>query len=136
MRQATLALQAAQADFVWEKEGGLDYELATKGQDISGGQKQRLLLTRALAEKPPILLLDDSSSALDFKTDARLRSELAQHFAAATKIIVAQRISSIKHADQILVLQNGQVIGKGSHEELMKSCDYYREAAAIQMGEE
>lgn len=131
-----LALQAAQADFVWEKEGGLDYELATKGQDISGGQKQRLLLTRALAEKPPILLLDDSSSALDFKTDARLRSELAQHFAAATKIIVAQRISSIKHADQILVLQNGQVIGKGSHEELMKSCDYYREAAAIQMGEE
>lgn len=131
-----LALQTAQADFIREKEGGLAYEIAARGHDISGGQKQRLLLARALAAKPPILLLDDSSSALDFKTDACLRSALAEHFAAATKIIVAQRISSIKHADQILVLQDGRVIGQGSHEELMKSCAYYREAAAIQMGEE
>ena len=131
-----LALQTAQADFIREKEGGLDYEIAARGHDISGGQKQRLLLARALAAKPPILLLDDSSSALDFKTDACLRSALAEHFAAATKIIVAQRISSIKHADQILVLQDGRVIGQGSHSQLMKSCAYYREAAAIQMGEE
>ena len=131
-----LALQTAQADFIREKEGGLAYEIAARGHDISGGQKQRLLLARALAAKPPILLLDDSSSALDFKTDACLRSALAEHFAAATKIIVAQRISSIKHADQILVLQDGQVIGQGSHSQLMKSCAYYREAAAIQMGEE
>ncbi len=131
-----LALQTAQADFIQEKEGGLAYEIAARGHDISGGQKQRLLLARALAAKPPILLLDDSSSALDFKTDACLRSALAEHFAAATKIIVAQRISSIKHADQILVLQDGRVIGQGSHSQLMKSCAYYREAAAIQMGEE
>ncbi len=131
-----LALQTAQADFIREKEGGLAYEIAARGHDISGGQKQRLLLARALAAKPPILLLDDSSSALDFKTDACLRSALAEHFAAATKIIVAQRISSIKHADQILVLQDGRVIGQGSHSQLMKSCAYYREAAAIQMGEE
>lgn len=131
-----LALQTAQADFIREKEGGLAYEIAARGHDISGGQKQRLLLARALAAKPPILLLDDSSSALDFKTDACLRSALAEHFAAATKIIVAQRISSIKHADQILVLQDGRIIGQGSHSQLMKSCAYYREAAAIQMGEE
>ena len=131
-----LALQTAQADFIREKEGGLAYEIAARGHDISGGQKQRLLLARALAAKPPILLLDDSSSALDFKTDACLRSALAEHFAAAIKIIVAQRISSIKHADQILVLQDGRVIGQGSHSQLMKSCAYYREAAAIQMGEE
>ena len=131
-----LALRTAQADFIWEKEGGLAYEIAARGHDISGGQKQRLLLARALAAKPPILLLDDSSSALDFKTDACLRSALAEHFAAATKIIVAQRISSIKHADQILVLQDGGIIGQGSHSQLMKSCAYYREAAAIQMGEE
>ena len=131
-----LALRTAQADFIREKEGGLAYEIAARGHDISGGQKQRLLLARALAAKPPILLLDDSSSALDFKTDACLRSALAEHFAAATKIIVAQRISSIKHADQILVLQDGRIIGQGSHSQLMKSCAYYREAAAIQMGEE
>ncbi len=131
-----LALRTAQADFIREKEGGLAYEIAARGHDISGGQKQRLLLARALAAKPPILLLDDSSSALDFKTDACLRSALAEHFAAATKIIVAQRISSIKHADQILVLQDGGIIGQGSHSQLMKSCAYYREAAAIQMGEE
>ena len=130
------ALLTAQADFIREKPGGLAYEIASKGQDISGGQKQRLLLARALAAKPPVLLLDDSSSALDFKTDAALRSALAEHFAAAAKIIVAQRISSIKQADQILVLEGGRIIGQGTHQELMESCAYYREAAAIQMGEE
>ncbi len=129
------AIETAQAEFIDEKEGGLEYVIASKGQDISGGQKQRLLLARALAGRPQILLLDDSSSALDYKTDASLRAALVKDFSDTTKIIVAQRVSSIKEADQILVLEEGRLIGKGTHQELLKSCTYYRDIAAIQMGE-
>ncbi|RRD95895.1 ABC transporter ATP-binding protein [Clostridiales bacterium COT073_COT-073] len=133
--QLQKAIQTAQASFIYEKEGGLEYEIASKGQDISGGQKQRLLLARALAAQPEILLLDDSSSALDYKTDGQLRQTLKQNFAGITKIIIAQRISAIRDADQIIVLEEGKVIGQGSHQELLKDCQYYREIAQVQMGE-
>ena len=102
---------------------------------LSGGQKQRLLLARALAGDPDILLLDDSSSALDYKTDSKLREEIRLHCADATKIIIAQRISSIMHAEKIMVLENGNVIGMGTHEELMETCPLYREIGESQIGE-
>lgn len=129
------AAQAAQADFILEREGGFAAPLAAKGANLSGGQKQRVLLARAFAGNPEILLLDDSSSALDYKTDAQLRRALKENFTQATKIIVAQRISAIRNADRILVLEDGQAAGYGSHAELMETCDIYREIAEIQMGE-
>lgn len=128
------ARQAQAAEFI-KSQGGLDAEVAIKGANLSGGQKQRLLISRALAGKPEILILDDSSSALDYKTDARLREEIRLHCADATKIIVAQRISSIMHAEKILVMDNGSVIGMGTHEELMQSCPMYREIGESQIGE-
>ena len=112
----------------------MEYDLAIKGANLSGGQKQRLLISRALAGCPEILILDDSSSALDYKTDARFRNALAEHFDQTTTIIIAQRISSIMHCDQILVLEDGLPLGLGTHEELMVSCDTYREISEIQMG--
>lgn len=129
------AAHTAQADFAAQKEGGLDAPLAPKGANLSGGQKQRVLLARALAGRPRILLLDDSSSALDYKTDAALRRALAQELGGVTKIIVAQRVSSIRHADHILVLEDGRAVGCGAHEELLRTCPNYREIARIQMGE-
>ena len=102
---------------------------------ISDGQRQRVLLARALAADPEILLLDDSSSALDYKTDAALRRALARDFADTTKIIVAQRVSSIQNADRILVLEDGRAAGLGTHSELLRSCESYREIAQVQMGE-
>ncbi|NLE12664.1 MAG: ABC transporter ATP-binding protein [Clostridiales bacterium] len=129
------AARAAQAEqFISEKEGGYDHILTVGGANLSGGQKQRLLISRALAGKPDILILDDSSSALDYKTDASLRAALRE-YTASTKVIVAQRVSSIKHADIIIVLDDGRVIGQGRHEELMKTCDSYREIAETQMGD-
>ncbi|MDE6622341.1 MAG: ABC transporter ATP-binding protein/permease, partial [Lachnospiraceae bacterium] len=95
--------------------------------NLSGGQKQRILIARALAAQPDILILDDSSSALDYKTDAALRHELAAHFSDTTKLIIAQRVSSILHADQIMVLEDGKMIGYGTHEELLERCAVYRE---------
>ena len=118
-----------------EKGRGYENQVNIRGANLSGGQKQRILIARALAAHPDILILDDSSSALDYKTDAMLRKELKEHFADTTTIIVAQRISSVMHADQILVLEEGQMLGLGTHEELMESCDIYREIAASQMGE-
>lgn len=129
------AVKSAQAEeFVVSHEEGLDYVLAQKGLNLSGGQKQRLLIARALAGNPEILILDDSSSALDYATDAELRKALTENYAGITKIIVAQRISSIKSADLILVLDDGEVIGKGTHEKLLKDCREYSLIYAEQMG--
>ena len=100
----------------------MDYPLAVGGNNISGGQKQRVLIARAMAAEPKFLLLDDASSALDYATDAKLRRAIAENLSETTKIIVAQRVSAIRHADLILVLEDGRVIGKGTHDELMQSC--------------
>jgi ATP-binding cassette subfamily B protein len=124
------AVSCARAkEFVEEK--GYDNHINIRGANLSGGQKQRILIARALAAKPDILILDDSSSALDYKTDAALRKELSNHFAKTTKIIIAQRVSSIMHANHIMVLDDGQVAGYGSHEELMENCDIYRQISNI-----
>ncbi len=130
------ALRLAQAgEFVEEREGREAEALSIRGANLSGGQKQRVLIARALVEKPDILILDDASSALDYQTDAALRSSLQAHFAGTTKVIVAQRVSSIRHADHILVLDDGRMLGYGTHETLMESCPVYREIASSQMGE-
>lgn len=127
------ALYARATEFVDEK-GGLSEQLDIRGANLSGGQKQRLLIARALAAHPEILILDDSSSALDYKTDAALRKELRDHFTDTTCIVVAQRISSVMSADHIMVMDEGKVIGYGSHEELMESCEVYREIGNSQLG--
>mgnify|MGYP000981372704 CR=1 FL=1 len=121
------------SEFVEEK-GGISAQLDIKGANLSGGQKQRILIARALAAKPDILILDDSSSALDYKTDAALRKELREHFAETTCVIIAQRISSIMNSDHIMVLEDGQMIGYGTHQELMETCEIYREIGKSQMG--
>lgn len=134
MVQIQNAVSHAQADTFVEEAGGYDAEVAIKGMNLSGGQKQRLLISRALSGKPEILILDDSSSALDYKTDAKLRAYLNSSYKGSTKIIITQRISSIMNADCILVLDGGRILGKGTHEELMKSCEIYREISASQLG--
>ncbi len=131
----TLALHVAQAqDFVSAFPEGVEHMLTSKGTNISGGQKQRLLIARALAGKPEILILDDASSALDYKTDAALRRDLRESFADTTTVVVAQRVSSVMHADLILVLDEGKVIGQGTHEQLLEDCPVYREIRDSQMG--
>ena len=117
-------------------ERGLDFPLAIKGANLSGGQKQRLLITRALANHPSILILDDSSSALDYKTDASLRSEITKHYKDTTTIVVAQRISSIMNSDKIIVMDEGKMIGYGTHDQLLKNCPIYSEISHSQMGGE
>ena len=129
------AAQDAQADFIEEKEGGMNAEVSVRGNNLSGGQKQRLLIARALAGKPEILILDDSSSALDYRTDADLRRALRQNYRDTTTVLIAQRISSLRHADLILVLSDGCVIGAGNHDQLMQNCDEYRIIAETQMGD-
>ena len=126
------AKDAQAAEFIEEK--GLDTMLAIRGMDLSGGQKQRLLIARALAKRPQILVLDDSSSALDYATDARFRSAIREHYGNITSVIVAQRISSIYRADKIIVLEDGEMIGYGTHKELMENCEVYREISQSQMG--
>jgi len=129
------AEQAQAAPFIGEKEGGILHPLTIKGANLSGGQKQRLLITRALAGNPEILVLDDSSSALDYATDAALRRAIRENYAGkTTSVIVAQRVSSVKHADLILVLEEGVITGMGTHEELLNSCELYREISESQMG--
>jgi ATP-binding cassette subfamily B protein len=125
----------AQAEFIEQKEGKMDAEVMVRGNNLSGGQKQRLLIARALAANPEILILDDASSALDYQTDAKLRHALRQNYRNTTTVLVAQRISSLRHADLILVLQDGCVIGSGNHDQLMETCAEYRYLAEIQMGD-
>ncbi len=129
------AAQCAQASFIAEKEGGMEAEVVVRGNNLSGGQKQRLLIARALAADPEILVLDDASSALDYQTDSNLRKALREHFRHTTTVLVTQRISSLQHADMILVLADGRVIGAGKHDALMESCEEYRSIAQTQMGE-
>jgi ATP-binding cassette subfamily B protein len=124
---------AQAADFIAEKEG-FGSGLNIKGANLSGGQKQRVLIARALAGDPEILILDDSSSALDYKTDATLRSELRTHFSHTTTLLIAQRVSTVLKCDHILVLDDGKMVGYGTHEELMESCELYKEIERIQMG--
>lgn len=126
-------LYARAKEFVDEK-GGTAEHLDIRGANLSGGQKQRLLIARALACRPEFLILDDSSSALDYKTDAALRGELREHFAVTTCIVIAQRVSSVMNADHILVLDEGRILGYGTHQELMESCEAYREIGKSQMG--
>lgn len=128
------AAEIAQAtDFIEEKKEGYESAIAQGGSNVSGGQKQRLAIARAIAKAPQIFIFDDSFSALDLKTDAALRKALAKKVADKTVIIVAQRISTILHADQILVLSDGRIVGKGTHEELLLTCETYREIAKSQM---
>lgn len=134
IREAAAIAQAS--DFIEAKGEQYDSPIAQGGTNVSGGQKQRLAIARAIAKKPEILIFDDSFSALDFKTDAALRTALKKATAETTTLIVAQRISTILHADQIIVLDEGRVAGRGTHEELMKSCEVYRQIAMSQLSEE
>lgn len=128
------AIELSQAEeFVDKLPDGTEHMISQMGRNVSGGQKQRLSISRALSRKPEILVFDDSFSALDYKTDAKLREGLNEKLGDTTKIIVAQRISTIRHADKIIVLDRGEAVGMGTHEELMKSCDVYKEIALSQL---
>ena len=131
---AAQAIDIAQArEFVDKLPDGEEHRIAQLGRNVSGGQKQRLSIARALAREPEILIFDDSFSALDYKTDAALRAELNGKLSGTTKIIVAQRISTIRHADEIIVLDRGEAVGIGTHDELMHSCAVYQEIARSQL---
>ena len=131
----TAAKQAKAYSFILEKDGGFEHIAAIKGADFSGGQKQRLLLARALAGNSEFLLLDDSSSALDYQTDAYIRKQIREHRKDTMTVTIAQRVSSVMHSDLILVLEDGKVIGQGTHAQLMEQCETYREISKSQMGE-
>lgn len=131
MREAAAIAQAT--GFIEEREGGFGSEISQGGGNISGGQRQRLSIARALAKHPEVVVFDDSFSALDYKTDARLREELARTQKEVAIVVVAQRIATIMHADQVIVLDDGQVVGQGTHEELLRSCPAYLEIAQSQL---
>ncbi len=136
-KQMIFASNVALADeFINSKEGGYNYKIAQGGTNVSGGQKQRLSIARAIAKKPKVYIFDDSFSALDFKTDAKLRKNIKEKLGNVTTLIVAQRISTIMHADKIVVLENGKVVGIGTHKELMKKCKVYKEIATSQLSKE
>lgn len=128
------AIECAQASFIHQKDGVLDYELNVRGRNLSGGQQQRVLISRALAGDPRILVLDDCSSALDFRTDRELRRALRERHGLATTIIVAQRVSAVMAADNILVMDKGRIIGQGKHDALLETCPMYRELCMLQLG--
>lgn len=131
------AAEIAQAtEFIDKKSDTYSSPIAQGGSNVSGGQKQRLSIARAIAKQPKVYIFDDSFSALDLKTDAKLRAELAKNVSDATVIIVAQRISTILHADQILVMEDGEIVGKGTHKELLENCETYRQIASSQLSKE
>jgi len=131
------AVDTAQVtELIDASEQGMDLEVAQGGMNVSGGQKQRLSIARALVKRAPIYIFDDSFSALDFKTDAALRRALKRTTADSTLLIVTQRVSTVKNAEQIVVLDDGKIVGKGTHAELMKSCETYREIALSQLSME
>lgn len=130
------ALKISQSDFVKKLDGGLQYEVAQGGTNVSGGQRQRLCIARAIAKSPEIYVFDDSFSALDYKTDKKLRKALAKNTKDATKIIVAQRVGTIMDADKIIVLDNGRMVGVGTHKELLETCPVYKEIALSQLSKE
>ncbi len=131
------AAEIAQAsEFILDNPEGFQAEIAQGGSNVSGGQKQRLAIARALVKKPPIYIFDDSFSALDFKTDSALRQALKHKTGDATVLIVTQRVATVKNADQIIVLEEGRVVGQGRHHELMESCEPYREIAYSQLSKE
>ena len=131
------AVEIAQAkEFIQEREEGYESNVAQQGVNFSGGQKQRLSIARALVKNAPIYLFDDSFSALDLKTDAMLRTALKEKMKGSTMLVVAQRISTIMDADQIVVLEHGKIAGCGTHTELLKTCEVYRQIAASQLSEE
>ena len=129
------AEDAQAAEFIFSRQEGMERPVAVRGNNLSGGQKQRLLIARAIASDPEILILDDSSSALDYRTDAELRKALKRNYSKTTTVLIAQRISSIRGCTKILVLSDGRAIGLGTHDELMRSCEEYRLIADSQMGE-
>ena len=131
MREAARIAQAS--GFIEEREGGFASEISQGGSNVSGGQRQRLSIARALAKRPEVVVFDDSFSALDYKTDALLREELARTQKDASLVVVAQRIATIMHADQIIVLDEGTVVGQGTHEELLRRCPAYLEIAQSQL---
>ncbi|MBR5752280.1 MAG: ABC transporter ATP-binding protein, partial [Clostridia bacterium] len=130
------AAALAQAEDVLAAKGGLDGQIEQGGRNLSGGQKQRLTVARALVRRPSILILDDSASALDYATDAALRKALSSLDYRPTVFVVSQRASSVMHADQIAVMDNGRLAGVGTHDELMKTCGVYREIYATQFRQE
>ena len=131
------ALELAQAsEFVDRMPGGIHAPIAEGGTNVSGGQKQRLSIARALARRPEILVFDDSFSALDYRTDTRLRAGLDRELKDTTRLIVAQRIGTIRNADKIIVLDEGRMVGMGTHEELMQTCPIYQEIARSQLSQE
>ena len=134
MNKAAAIAQAT--EFISSKESGFNTEISQGGTNVSGGQKQRLAIARALAKNSEIFIFDDSFSALDFKTDAKLRKAINEELSDSTLLIVAQRISTIMNADQILVLDEGKVVGKGTHKELMENCEVYRQIALSQLSKE
>ena len=131
------ALRIAQAEsFVREKDGGLEAEIAQGGTNVSGGQRQRLAIARALVKRPSVYVFDDSFSALDVTTDARLRAALAPETEQAAVLVVAQRVSTITGADEILVLEDGEIVGRGTHDELLASSETYQEIVESQLSVE
>ena len=130
------AAESAQAGFIRQKEGGLDFMLNVKGRNLSGGQQQRVLITRALADDPELLLLDDCSSALDYKTDRAFRRALRKQYANATTVLVAQRVSAVMAADHIIVMDGGRMVGYGTHETLRNECPLYQALCVLQLGKE
>ena len=136
MSRVKAAADVAQAsEFVNRMDGGFDSPIAQGGSNVSGGQKQRLSIARAVYRHPEILIFDDSFSALDFKTDRAVRDALAEEAKDSTKLIVAQRIGTIMNADRIVVLDEGKVVGQGTHRELLENCEVYRQIAESQLSE-